>query len=148
VSEVPSVPNPKVKELSQRPEHPVEYSPKQSSDMMGERRDGLAVDGIEQSNWSTAVMRRNDSETAVLFSVSEGTGKEGSVAVRAKLATVALPGGSSGGSSGPAVLHDLLHPPDGMMPVQLPDGRRVFAPEACDPETVRQHVLDREAARR
>ena len=34
-----------------------------------------------------------------------------------------------------------------MMPVQLPDGRRVFAPEGSDPEAVRQHVLDREAAR-
>jgi hypothetical protein len=64
-----------------------------------------------------------------------------------KLATVTLPGGSSGGSSGPAVLHDLLHPPDGMMPVQMPDGRRVFAPEGSDPEAVRQHVLDGEAAR-
>jgi hypothetical protein len=45
------------------------------------------------------------------------------------------------------VLHDLLRPPDGMTPVQLPDGRRVFAPEGSDPDAVRQHVLDREAAR-
>jgi hypothetical protein len=65
----------------------------------------------------------------------------------AKLATVTLPGGSTGGSSTPAVLHDLLRPPDGMTPLQLPDGRRVFAPEGSDPDAVRQHVLDREAAR-
>ena len=65
----------------------------------------------------------------------------------AKLATVTLAGSGIGGSSTPAVLNDLLHPPDGMMPVQLPDGRRVFAPKGSDPEAVRQHVLDREAAR-
>ena len=64
-----------------------------------------------------------------------------------EVATVTLQGGSSGGSSIPAVLHDLLHPPDGMMPVQLPDGRRAFAPAGGDPEAVRQNVLEREATR-
>ena len=44
-------------------------------------------------------------------------------------------------------LHDLLQAPDGMTPVQLSDGRRVFAPEGSDPDAVRQHVFDREAAR-
>jgi hypothetical protein len=60
----------------------------------------------------------------------------------AKLATVALPGAGIGGSSTPppAVLHDLLQAPDGMTPVQLSDGRRVFAPEGSDPDAVRQHV--------
>ena len=65
----------------------------------------------------------------------------------AKLATVALPRAGIGGSSTPAVLHDLLQAPDGMTPVQLSDGRRVFAPEGSDPDAVRQHVFDREAAR-
>jgi hypothetical protein len=46
----------------------------------------------------------------------------------------------------PAVLHDLLQAPDGMTPVQLSDGRRVFTPEGSDPDAVRQHVLDRKAA--
>jgi transposase-like protein len=49
--------------------------------------------------------------------------------------------------STPAVLLDLLQPPDGMRAVELPDGRRVFAPVGSNPETVRRHVSDREAAR-
>jgi transposase-like protein len=100
----------------------------------------------EQPSMSVAeVCRRHRIVTSMVFRWRVQFGFTGKKA--AKLATVTLPGGSSGGSSGPAVLHDLLHPPDGMMPVQLPDGRRVFAPEGSDPEAVRQHVLDREAAR-
>jgi hypothetical protein len=100
----------------------------------------------EQPGMSVAeVCRRHRIVTSMVFRWRVQFGFTGKKA--AKLATVTLPGGSSGGSSGPAVLHDLLHPPDGMMPVQLPDGRRVFAPEGSDPEAVRQHVLDREAAR-
>ena len=100
----------------------------------------------EQPGMSVAeVCRRHRIVTSMVFRWRVQFGFTGKKAV--KLATVTLPGGSSGGSSGPAVLHDLLHPPDGMMPVQLPDGRRVFAPEGSDPEAVRQHVLDREAAR-
>lgn len=51
----------------------------------------------------------------------------------AKLAKATLVGSGIGGSTPPAVLNDLLHPPDGMMPVQLPDRRRVVAPEGSDP---------------
>jgi len=100
----------------------------------------------EQPGMSVAeVCRRHRIVTSMVFRWRVQFGFTGKKA--AKLATVTFPGGSSGGSSGPAVLHDLLHPPDGMMPVQLPDGRRVFAPKGSDPEAVRQHVLDREAAR-
>ena len=45
------------------------------------------------------------------------------------------------------VLLDLLQPPDGMTAVEFDDGRRVFAPAGSDPEAVRQHVLNQEAAR-
>ena len=45
----------------------------------------------------------------------------------------------------PVVLHDLLQPPDGMWAVDLPDGRRVFAPAGSDPDAVRRHVAAREA---
>ena len=45
------------------------------------------------------------------------------------------------------MLPDLLPVPDGMRTVDLPDGRRVFAPEGADPEAVRRHVADRETAR-
>ncbi|AWC23636.1 transposase [Aminobacter sp. DSM 101952] len=59
---------------------------------------------------------------------------------RVKLATVAMPASGAGASSVPVVLHDLLPPPDGMSAVELPDGRRVFAPADCDPNAVRAHV--------
>lgn len=47
--------------------------------------------------------------------------------------------------SGGVVLHDLLPIPDGMAAVDLPDGRRVFAPAGSDPEAVRRTVAEREA---
>jgi transposase-like protein len=73
----------------------------------------------EQPGMSVAeVCRRHRIVTSMVFRWRVQFGFTGKKAV--KLATVTLPGGSSGGSSGPAVLHDLLHPPDGMMPVQLP----------------------------
>jgi transposase-like protein len=61
----------------------------------------------------------------------------------AKLAAVKM----ADGQCGTVVLPDLLRPADGMTAVELGDGRRVFAPEGSDPETVRRHVADRETAR-
>ena len=43
------------------------------------------------------------------------------------------------------VLHDLLPVPDGFIAVELPDGRRVFAPAGSDLEAVQRHVAEREA---
>jgi hypothetical protein len=43
------------KELSQRAEHPVEYSPEQSSGMMGERRDCSM--GVLLMAWTRAIGR-------------------------------------------------------------------------------------------
>jgi len=100
----------------------------------------------EQPGVSVAeVCRRHGIVTSMVFRWRVQFGFAGKKA--AKLATVALPGAGIGGSSTPAVLHDPLQAPDGMTPVQLSDGRRVFAPEGSDPDAVRQHVLDREAAR-
>jgi hypothetical protein len=65
----------------------------------------------------------------------------------AKLAAVAVTEDGLMGSSAAVVLRDLLQPPDGMTAVELPDGRRVFAPEDSNPDAVRQHVAEREAAR-
>ena len=68
----------------------------------------------------------------------------------AKLATVAVAGKEKARSLGvdgaAIVLHDLLPIPDGMAAVDLPDGRRVFAPAGADPEAVRRHVAEREVA--
>jgi|GEM_PF-432738 len=55
---------------------------------------------------------------------------------RATLAAVALPDGTAVAR----VLLDLVQPPEGMIAIDLPDGRRVFAPADCDPDAVRAHV--------
>lgn len=55
---------------------------------------------------------------------------------RAKLAPVAL----TDGTSATLLLRDLVHPPDGMTAINLPDGRRVFAPVGSDPDAVREHI--------
>ena len=54
----------------------------------------------------------------------------------AKLAPVALT------DDAPAILRlrDLLQPPNGMTAIDLPDGRRVFAPAGVDPYAVREQV--------
>ena len=96
----------------------------------------------EQPGVSVAeVCRRHGIVTSMVFRWRVQFGFAGKRA--AKLATVALPGARIGGSSTPTA----LQAPDGMTPVQLSNGRRVFAPEGSDPDAVRQHVLDREAAR-
>jgi len=69
----------------------------------------------------------------------------------AKLATVTVAGKekarSSGADRAALVLHDLLPIPDGMAAIDLPDGRRMFAPVGADPDAVRRHVTEREVAR-
>lgn len=55
---------------------------------------------------------------------------------RAKLVPVAL-----ADDTAPArVLRELIRPPEGMMVVDLPDGRRVFASAGSDPDAVRARV--------
>jgi len=61
---------------------------------------------------------------------------------RAKLAPVAL----ADETTAARVLRDLVQPPEGMMAVDLPDGRRVFAPAGSDPDAVRARVESREIA--
>ena len=100
----------------------------------------------EQAEVSVAaICRRHDIATSMVFRwrVDLGFGKTKS----AKLATVKLADGRSGAPSTPLVLHDLLQPPNDMTAVELDDGRRVFAPVGSDPDAVRRHVTDREAAR-
>jgi hypothetical protein len=55
---------------------------------------------------------------------------------RARLAPVAL----ADGMVAARVLRDLVQLPEGMMAVDLPDGRRVFAAAGSDPEAVRARV--------
>lgn len=77
--------------------------------------------------------------TSVLFRwrAELGLGRKGKVV----LAAVRTP---SANTNEALVLHDPLPMPDGMAALDLPDGRRVFAPAGTDPEAVRQHVANRE----
>ncbi|MGX5806090.1 hypothetical protein ACWGS9_33590 [Bradyrhizobium sp. Arg314] len=38
------------------------------------------------------------------------------------------------------LLQSLVQPPTGMTAIDLPDGRRVFAPTGSDPDAVREHL--------
>jgi hypothetical protein len=92
-----------------------------------------------------AVCRHHDIATSMVFRwrIQFGFGPD----ERARLAAVNVIDKRPGASPTPVVLHDLLRPADGMTTVELGDGRRVFAPEGSDPETVRRHVADRETTR-
>lgn len=87
------------------------------------------------------VCRRHDIVTSMLFRwrVQFGYADKD----RSRLASVKL----AGGGRGVATLHDLLSIPDGMEAIDLPDGRRVFAPIGADPQAVARHVMDLETAR-
>ena len=89
----------------------------------------------EQPGMSIAeVCRRHDIVMSMVFRWRVQFGFAGKKA--AKLVTVVLPEGSTGGSPTPATRRDRLRPPDEMMPLQLPDGRRVFAPEGRGPDAI------------
>ncbi len=55
---------------------------------------------------------------------------------RSELARVVLPGDLPAAQD----LRDLVRPPEGMMAVDLADGRRVFAPVGSDPDAVRAQI--------
>lgn len=55
---------------------------------------------------------------------------------RVKLAPVAL----TDGTPTTPLLRDLMQPTVGMTAINLPDGRRVFAPAGSDPDAVREHL--------
>ncbi len=55
---------------------------------------------------------------------------------RARLASVAL----VDDAAATRTLQKLVQPPDGMMTVDLPDGRRIFVPIGSDPDAVRERV--------
>jgi transposase-like protein len=90
------------------------------------------------------VCRRHGIVTSRLFRwrLQFGFGKR----KRAKLASVGVGDGRSKPSSAPLVLHELLPKPDGMVEIELADGRRVFAPADVDRDAVQRHIAEREAA--
>jgi transposase-like protein len=63
-----------------------------------------------------------------------------------QLATVALADGAANEPPALAVLRDLVRPPDGMMAIELGDGRRVFAPEGSNPAAVKRRLAKGETS--
>jgi transposase-like protein len=88
------------------------------------------------------VARKHNLVTSVLFRwrAELGFGKD----KRPKLATVRLAGSNASAGSASLLLHGLIPPPDDMAPVELADGRRVFAPVGSDPKVVRELVARQE----
>ena len=96
---------------------------------------------------AAAVCRRHDIATSMLFRwrVQFGLGKSKPAKFAAVRVADERTDRKRGATSETIVLHDLLPIPDGMTAVDLPDGRRVFAPAGSDPEAVRRTVAEREA---
>jgi transposase-like protein len=65
-----------------------------------------------------------------------------------QLATVSLADGAANESSALVALRDLVRPPDGMMTVELDDGRRVFAPASSTPAEVKRQLAKQPAKKR
>lgn len=91
-----------------------------------------------------AVARRHGIATSMIFRwrVQFGRGRE----EPARLATVQLTETEGKGRPDALVLQGLLQAPDGMIAIDLPDGRQVFAPAGADPEAVWRQVERRESA--
>ena len=112
-----------------------------------EEKIAIVLESEQPGANAAAVCRRHDIATSMLFRwrVQFGFGKS----KPAKLAAVQVaderPGRQRNAPPEAVVLHDLLPIPDGLVAVDLPDGRRVFAPAGSDPEAVRRHVAEREA---
>ena len=92
----------------------------------------------------SSVARRHDIVLSMIFRwrVQLGLKKE----KPALLAEVSVSGKREESSPAAVLMPGLLRPPSGMAAVELPDGRRVFAPADADPEAVRRHVADRAIA--
>jgi len=102
----------------------------------------LESEGPEET--VSAVARRHGITTSMLFRwrAERGFGKD----KRAKLASVELAGDGGKSCEALATLNDLVRPPDGMMAVELDNGRRVFAPVGSDPGAVRRYIAEQEKA--
>jgi transposase-like protein len=81
----------------------------------------------------SAVARRHGIAPGILF---RWRAEFGVVPKRAKFASVEL----IDGASTTVDLQGLVQPPDGMMGVNLANGRRVFVPDGSDPDAVRAQV--------
>jgi len=96
-----------------------------------EQKRAIAVESDQPGVSVSQVARKHGIVTGMLFRwrVQFGVAQK----KRAKLVPVALPDDT------PATLalQKLVQPPDGMIAVDMPDGRRMFAPAGSDPDAVR-----------
>ncbi len=101
-----------------------------------EQKHAIALESDQPGVSVSAVARKHGIVTGMLFRwrVQFGVTQK----KRAKLAPVVLPDDT------PATLalQKLVRAPDGMMAVDLPDGRRMFVPEGSDPAAVRAQIGD------
>ena len=104
-----------------------------------EQKRAIALESDQPGVSVSQVARKHGIVTGLLFRwrVQFGVAQR----KRAKLAPVALIDDT------PAMLRlrDLVQPPDGMTAIDLPDGRRVFAPAGVDPQAVRERVMSKGA---
>ncbi len=103
-----------------------------------EEKRAIAQESVEGNLSAAELCRRHGIFTSMLFRwrVQFGFGGEG----KARLATVSMKNDTSIIVNEPLVLHDLIPVPDGMMTVDLGDGRRVFAPVGSDVDEVRRQA--------
>jgi transposase-like protein len=90
------------------------------------------------------VCRRHGIATSLLFRWRVQFGLTARKAPQ--LATVTLADGATNEVPALAALRDLVQPPDGMIAIELEDGRRVFAPVGSDPAKVKRQLAKREKA--
>ena len=88
------------------------------------------------------VCRRHGVATSMLFRWRVDFGLSAQKAPQ--VVTVALSDGAANEPSALAVLRDLVRPPDGMIAIELDDGRRVFAPADSSPAAVKRQLAKRE----
>lgn len=98
------------------------------------RKNAIALESDQLGDNVSHAARKHGIVTGMLFRwrVQFGVAQK----KRAKLAPVAL----TDGTPAALLLRDLMQPPDGMTAIDLPDGRRVFAPAGSDPDAVREHL--------
>ena len=100
------------------------------------------VESEELGASAAAVCRRHEIATSMLFRWRAQFGLSKDKTVLATVAAAGMKEADAGNSGSALILHNLLQVPGGMSAVDLPDGRRVFAPAGADPDAVRRHVAD------
>jgi len=105
-----------------------------------EQKRAIALESDQPGVSVSQVARKHGIVTGLLFRwrVQFGAAQR----KRAKLAPVAL----IDDAAVTLLLRDLVQPPNGMTAIDLPDGRRVFAPVGVDPYAVREQVIGEGAA--